>query len=153
MARHVLVIPKWHPARINQWEGRHWTVKARLKKSDQEIVWTYSRLAGLPTAEGKRRVRLTIVLGPRQRGGDPDAYWKSLLDALVCAGQLVDDSRQWVTTCPVKYERSAERATRIELEDLPCPNEDATCRSRKSAMTSEPSSAASRRPRRQTRKR
>ena len=39
--------------------------------------------AGIPRATGRRRVSLHIVLAPRQRAGDPDAFWKSTLDALV----------------------------------------------------------------------
>jgi hypothetical protein len=48
----------------------------------------------------------------------PDSYWKSLLDALVHAGLLVDDNRQHVQLGEVEFERGTARATTITLEDL-----------------------------------
>lgn len=93
-------------------------MRSRMKKSDREMVAGYARLAEVPKAKRKRRVRLTIVLGPRQRGADPDAFWKGLLDSLVAAELLVDDSKEWVELAPVEYERGKERATRIVLEDM-----------------------------------
>lgn len=115
---HMLHITQWHPARLNQWEGRHWSVKNCLKKADREMVGTYAILVGIPKASGKRRITLTLTLSPRQRGGDPDAYWKSLLDALAACGLLVDDNRQNVELAPVLFQRGKERATTIVLEDL-----------------------------------
>jgi hypothetical protein len=56
------------------------------------------------------------LLGPRQRGADPDAYWKSLLDALVHAGLLVDDSPKWCELGPVRFERECRRKPAIQLE-------------------------------------
>jgi hypothetical protein len=96
VSKHALTIDRWHPARLDQWDGRHWSVRARLKRVDRQIVGLYARTAGIPPATGKRRVSLMLTLGPRQRGGDPDAYWKSILDALVHDGLLLDDSRQRV---------------------------------------------------------
>jgi hypothetical protein len=115
---YTLTIPGWQPARVNQWDGRHWAVRARAKKADRELVGAYARLAGIPPASGKRRVSLTLTLAPRQRAGDPDAYFKSLLDALVHAGPLLDDNRQGVELGGVEFERGAEHATRVLLEDL-----------------------------------
>lgn len=74
--------------------------------------------AHVPKAAGKRRVKLTIVLGPRQRGGDPDAYWKSTLDALARAGLILDDNRQGVELASVAYERGTRKATVIGLTDV-----------------------------------
>jgi hypothetical protein len=107
-------IPNFHPTRLNKLLG-HWRVAARLKKNDRSIIQTYCR--GLPAATTKRRVTLTIVLGKRQRGGDPDSYFKSALDGLVHAKQLVDDSKEWCELAPVKYLRG-DMATIIELEDI-----------------------------------
>lgn len=118
MSTHVLEIDGWHPARKNEWEGRHWSVKNRIKAADKAVVFAANFNAGIPKATTKRRVRLTITLGPRQRGGDVDAYWKSLLDALKCAGLIIDDSKEWVETPPVEYVRGPKKATRIELEDI-----------------------------------
>jgi Holliday junction resolvase RusA-like endonuclease len=74
---------------------------------------------GVPPAAGKRRVSLTLTLAPRQRGADPDAYRKSLLDALTHAGMLLDDNRQGVELGPVQFIRGEHKATAILLEDVP----------------------------------
>lgn len=113
-----IIIPNWHPTLLNVLLNCSPHKRNRLKRADQGMVATYARLAEAPRATGKRRVTLTIVLGPRQRGGDPDAYWKSLLDALAACGQLVDDSRKWVETPPVLFERAAIKSTSIQLLDL-----------------------------------
>lgn len=116
---YVVVIPRWHPRRLNELLAcRHWGKRHRLKKADQNMVAAYCHQAGVPLAAGKRRVSLRITLGPRQRGADPDAYWKVLLDALVECGRLKDDSRQWCEVTPVEYDRGPERVTTITMEDV-----------------------------------
>lgn len=107
-------IPNWRPALLNEIMG-HWTVSAKRKKADRNIVRTY--LHHLKPAITKRRLTVTIVLGKGQRAFDVDAPWKSLLDAIVISGQLVDDSGKWVEIMPLKFERG-EMATIIELEDM-----------------------------------
>jgi hypothetical protein len=111
-----IVIPRWQPYRLNQSRGRHWSVEAKLKKIDRQLIAFYGR--GLPMAGCKRSVRLQITLGPKQRGGDPDGYWKGLLDNLVELGHLVDDSRKWCVCLPVEFVRGESRSTTIELRDL-----------------------------------
>lgn len=120
-------IPDWHPVRTNQLIGADWRSVYKLKKEQHFLVamsfWRASvppadrTVDGYPT-QRKRRVSLTIVLGPRQRGGDPDAYWKVLLDSLVKCHILVDDRKEWVELAPVQYERGKKPATIIMLEDL-----------------------------------
>jgi hypothetical protein len=118
-ARHVLVIPGWHPARLNDlMGGGHWARRHRLKKADRQLVAAYTKAAGVPQATGRRRVSLELTLAPRQRAADPDAYWKSALDALVACGLLVDDSRQQLQLGTVTFRRGPARQTRIVLEDL-----------------------------------
>lgn len=111
-------IPGWHPRRVNEWDGRHWASRSRAKKSDRQVVALCCLAARVPPASCRRRVTLTITLGPRQRGADPDSYWKSLLDALVACGALRDDRKEWVELAPVRYDRGPARASRITLEDL-----------------------------------
>lgn len=111
-----IVIPGWHPARINQMIGHAWPVIARLKRVDRNLVLAYS--LPFPRARGPRSVKLILTLVPRQRAADPDAYWKSCLDGLVQAGQLIDDSRKWCRLEPVEFMRGTERSTTIELRDL-----------------------------------
>jgi hypothetical protein len=67
---------------------------------------------------GLRRVTITIINGPGQRGADPDAYAKAVGDALVTCGALRNDSRFWVEWMPTRYERGAREGSRIRLEDI-----------------------------------
>jgi hypothetical protein len=60
-----LVIPGWHPVRLNQLLHVHFHKAARMKKADRELVGWYARQARIPPATGKRRVSLRIVLAPR----------------------------------------------------------------------------------------
>lgn len=118
MAKHGIIIPNWHPATLNQLLAGRWQA-AKLKRQDRAIIAAYARNAALiPLALGKRRVGLRIVLGPRQRAGDPDCYWKSLLDALTHASLLTDDNRQGVELAPVRFDRDEQRRTEITLTDL-----------------------------------
>ena len=116
--KHTLTITNWTPIRLNLWEGRHWRVKHRLKKMQAEVLGTYSALASIPAAEGKRRVSLILTMAPRQRRPDPDAFWKGMLDGLVLCGLLVDDGPKWCELGSVSYERGPVRQTRIVLEDV-----------------------------------
>lgn len=115
-AQHVLTIPNWHPARLNELLAGRWQA-AKLKKADRQIVAVYA-FDVIPHATGKRRVDVEIVLGPRQRACDPDAYHKSLLDALKHARLLIDDNRQHVELTPVRFSRGKQKATVITLTDL-----------------------------------
>ena len=113
---HRITIPRWHPATVNQLL-RSVKGRIRLKKTDRELIGWYARCARITRATGRRRVSLEITLGPRQRASDPDAYWKSLLDALVQAGLLIDDTRQHVELGSVEFNRGPEHQTVILLED------------------------------------
>lgn len=99
-----ITIPHWHPATVNQLLSGHWSKAAKLKKSDRQMVAHYSRHA--IKATGKRILELAIILKKGQRAADPDAYFKSLLDALVAAEMLTDDNRQGVELMPVQFKRN-----------------------------------------------
>lgn len=114
----TISLPGWHPTRINQMIGRHFAVVAKLKRRDRVNLESMSFHLGIPPAIGKRRVTLKITLGPRQRAADPDAYWKSLLDACVRLKLLVDDNRQGVELAPVEFERGSKKGSVIVLEDI-----------------------------------
>jgi hypothetical protein len=118
MARYVLVIPRWQPPRKNQLMRGKLKTRMRLERVTRNIICGYCLLNRMPLAQGPREVRLTVVLGPGQRGGDPDSYMMALGDALVQAKMLIDDNRQYVRWAPTEYERGLERATRVELIDL-----------------------------------
>lgn len=110
------LIRNWHPATINQLLNVHWSKAAKLKKSDKAIVADAFRNA--PKAIGKRVLLATIILKKGQRAADMDAYFKSLLDALVACEMLKDDNRQWLELLPVQFRRDdANWGTEIELFD------------------------------------
>lgn len=79
-------------------------------------MWAYTRK--VPKATLKRRVTVHIHIKGRGRTPDPDAYFKSLLDALVFNEMLVDDGSKWVELAPVLFFRGNEKKTVIILEDM-----------------------------------
>jgi hypothetical protein len=106
------------PATLNQMLGRHWSVGAKLKKRDRLLVGLLAKAAGIPKAAGKRRVSVCLVMGPRMRTPDADAPLKSCLDALVAAGMLVDDRKEYLELGTVTFGRGARAETVVTLEDL-----------------------------------
>jgi hypothetical protein len=115
---HVLVIEGWHPCRLNQLVGCHWGTRSKRKRLDREVIALEALVQKIPKALGKRRISLVLTLAPRQRAGDPDSAWKSLLDALVAAGLLVNDSHLWCELGEVRFERGKAQRTVIVLTDL-----------------------------------
>src|SRR5262245_29869941 len=101
MKGQTLVIPRWHPATMNQML-RSVRTRMRLKKRDREMIWAYAMKQHIAKAEGLRRVQLSILLRPGKLPADADAYWKSLLDALVQAGLLLNDTIAAVELAPVR---------------------------------------------------
>lgn len=116
-ATYRIEVPGWWPALLNQFLYKHWSVRSRMKRQDRKTIALAVLIAGTPKATGKRRVTLTLVLGPRQRRCDGDAPWKSLLDGLAKCGALVDDNTDWVEMAALRFAKG-EKATIIELEDI-----------------------------------
>lgn len=118
---HVLHLPGFTPTSTNQLLGSV-RGRCRLKRGDRERVAWEARQAGIPAAEGKRRLGLRVLLPKGQRATDPSNAIKSLEDALVQAGLLRGDSYRWVEPGPVVFARSLDGTTRetfVILEDLP----------------------------------
>ncbi len=118
MTVHRLFLPRFRFASLNAMLGRHWAVKAKLKKGDREVVAFYARLHGVPKSVGKRRVSLEVVLTGRQKPLDDDNAFKGCLDALVACGLLVDDSPKWCSLGGVSYSREGEPGTTVVLTEL-----------------------------------
>jgi hypothetical protein len=118
----TLTVPDWTPARLNQFLGKHWSAGHRLKKADRQTLGLYAATSGIPKASCRRRVSVTFTLQPRARRFDPDAPLKSLLDALVACGMLVDDGPKWCELGGIAFRRGKDRATEIRLEDLVADN-------------------------------
>lgn len=115
----ILHLPDYLPTSLNRILG-HWSRRHRLKKSDRELVTFYALHQQLPEAEGKRRVDLRLVLPLRGRAIDRDNAFKVLLDSLVHAQLLVDDSPKWCVPGEVVYLRSGTslRETFVLLTEL-----------------------------------
>lgn len=111
-------IPDWWPTPLNQLINRHHMAAHRLKKTDAQLIQLMAQRQGVPAATGKRRVSLVIILPPRRRAPDPDAFWKSLLDGLVGAGLLRNDSQHWVECSPVEFARGKRLCSYVTLEEL-----------------------------------
>lgn len=115
--KHTLKIPNWRPTPLNQLLG-HWARAHKRKRYDRDVVYCHAMNQHIPTAVGKRRVSLLVTLGPRVRACDPDSYWKTILDGLVCAGLLVDDRRQMCELGGIEFDRGEENGVVVVLEDV-----------------------------------
>lgn len=111
-----ITIPDWHPTPLNKLMTTHWAKAGRMKKVDRGMVAAY--FCSTPKAIKPRQMDLHIYLAKGQRACDPDAYLKSLLDALVHCGALKDDSAKWCRIGAIEFTRADSPATRIVLTDL-----------------------------------
>lgn len=109
----------WRPASLNEM-ARSVKGKVHLKQRDRAIVCEAARLAGIPRATGKRQISMIIRVPKSQRRWDPDALWKSTLDACKHACLIVDDSPVYLQLGQLTYDRErGPLRTTIVLEDLP----------------------------------
>ena len=116
MSTHVLTIDGWRPVSLNRLLRAHWARRRALKRLDRDLVALHALALGVPRAAGRRRV--TVRVEARGTPPDPDAALKSLLDALVACGQLIDDSGEWCELGPPTAVRGREDRTVVTLEDL-----------------------------------
>ncbi len=122
---HTLVLPMLLP-RLNQVRGRHWSAEAKAKKDLVQWLRVCALEQSVPTAQGPRFVFVDVKLGPRRKKPDADAYDKILLDALVSAGLLLDDSdRGLIGRVGIAFERGPVSETRITLTDHPLTESEA----------------------------
>jgi hypothetical protein len=102
---------------VNSGSGRF-----AYKKARDEWTWwliTKRNEVGIPKATGKRHVSIDRLFSGRERLFDPDnlaASTKSLLDAMVLAGLLVDDSAAFVE-CDWSQSREAESGVRVTITE------------------------------------
>jgi hypothetical protein len=120
-ATYAFGIPEWHPTPINKLMRMHRFKRGRAVKVEYAMVAAYVLNAQVSKAIGRRRVSVTFVLKPKQRGCDPDAQLKGLLDGLKRCGAIVDDNRTRIELTPVQYRRGTATnwGTEITLEDIP----------------------------------
>jgi hypothetical protein len=116
-SRWELLIPGWIPTLANELLRTHPMRRGRLKRADVETVYVAALEQGVGPATGKRRVSVTVYCGNRSHAPDPDACLKSLLDALVKAHLLIDDSAAYCELGDIRVEKG-KRATLVILEDV-----------------------------------
>jgi Holliday junction resolvase RusA-like endonuclease len=116
-SEHRIRIEGWRPASVNELTGGHWAKAAKRKRSDARMVDSYARLAGVPSATGRRRISL-VVTQTTGRPLDPDNLFKSLLDACTKAGLLIDDSQRHCETGTVELRRGKAVETTIIIEEI-----------------------------------
>ena len=120
VGRSEIWIPGWRPTSLNRLMYAKVYDRIKLKKRDTEIIGVFAHTCGVPLATCKRRVSLTITLGPRQRKADGDNLWKGLLDGLVSCNRLVDDNATWCEMGLVVWlpRGAGTPGTSITLEDM-----------------------------------
>jgi Holliday junction resolvase RusA-like endonuclease len=112
----VFVVPDFLPTSANRLMRMHYSARNRALKGDAELVAVYALQAGVAKAVGKRRLRMTFTSNDSLP--DPDNCLKSLLDSLVKARLLLDDSPSYVELAAVSVKRGERRMTTVELEDV-----------------------------------
>jgi Holliday junction resolvase RusA-like endonuclease len=118
--RWELVVPGWRPPSLNSVRGRHFSAEHRAKKAAAEALGVAKALARCPDAEGRRRVRVVVTLGPRMRPHDGDNPLKILWDALTRAHLIVDDSAKHLEWLGLTYSptRAARPETLLVIEEV-----------------------------------
>ncbi len=111
----VIEIPNWVPTNLNKLLRMHWSKRSDRLRADAEMVAMYALKCHAAHAVGRRKVEVECSF-PHHLP-DPDNLTKSLLDALVKCGMLVDDSPYWCS-CVVNVTQGPRR-TMITLTDLP----------------------------------
>jgi len=107
----------YHPPTINKLLECRWSA-AKLKKACVNVMWQSCLEQKLVKATGKRMVSIIITTAKRGRRCDPDAYYKSTLDALVKCNMLVDDSSQWCDFSSTMITAGEKNLTTIILTDI-----------------------------------
>lgn len=110
-----LTIPDYLPPTLNVLLRMHWSYRRFNQRVANDLVSAYAQLSGIPKARHRRRV--SIHFESRRPPADPDARLKLLLDALVAAGLLVDDSPTWLELGAIVSIKGSVRRTTITLED------------------------------------
>lgn len=106
----------------NTGRSQHWSKASKRKRQYETIV----RVLG-----GRRKpfdvpvgIRLTRVLGPRERLWDADSIGrgsaKELIDSFVACGWLHDDGPKWVTSVEYRQEVDRESGPAVKVEFVQC---------------------------------
>ena len=117
--RYEVVIPGWLPIPLNLLMRGSLRQRMRLEKKSHLIVGDACRAAGVAPALQRRKVSLSIGLGPGQQEFDRDSPYKALLDSLVGCGALLTDRVSGVEIGYLEFYRTKQATTTLILEDWP----------------------------------
>jgi len=106
----TLEIP-YIPPSLNIWSRLHWAARKRVKDKWCDFIWALCNENRVHPVE-KVHLSATIYF-PQSRRRDPDNYtattYKIICDCLVRIGILKDDSYEYVTFTPVKFEKGGSK--------------------------------------------
>ncbi len=116
-APYILEIPGYLPLSLNR------LMRSRkLRMSEPKRAADHFTLAALvfrvPKATGKRRVSLVFTVQKGKPKPDPDNLVKVVLDGLVKAGVLVDDSDEWCQLGGIRMEVGKHPKTMAIVEEM-----------------------------------
>jgi len=117
---HTIHIPRWLPTSDNKLTGCHWAVSRSKKAGDMNMIAVTAHNQKIPKAQGKRRVEIVLTIAKSKKGRRPDPtnFYKSVMDALVGLGYLIDDNSKHMEHLPTRLETGDETATTIYLTDI-----------------------------------
>ena len=106
------------PGNFNEFAGRHWSVKNRVKNRTRCAVGVACFADGVPRATGRRRVSIALELPAGRTAPDHDNLLKTLWDALTACGAIVDDSPEWIEGGGYTIEIGEKVLTVVTLEKV-----------------------------------
>lgn len=115
----TLSLDGWLPVNLNTLMRMHRHARSKALHADAQVIGAEAHSQGLVKAAGRRRVGMLIRYARGKTPVDPDAYFKSVLDALRKCGLLLEDNRHAVELGSVSYEEAPRKGLVITLEDLP----------------------------------
>jgi Holliday junction resolvase RusA-like endonuclease len=118
MNEYIITIPDWMPTPLNKLLSAHWAKRSKMKNADYKVIDHYVRLARIPIKSVKKRVQITLCYPKGERMLDPDACLKSLLDGLVKAYALWNDSPKFCEIMPVESVRGEKKSTTIRITEI-----------------------------------
>lgn len=115
---YIVHVPAWLPATGNKILRSHWSVESRSKSTGVTAMMLAAKTARVPAARGPRRAAALLTGWRHGKMPDADAFDKCLLDVLVRAGLLVDDSPRFLVGRLAVWTRRGRDATTIALWDV-----------------------------------